>query len=117
MSDAWEQQFFGSVSPSRTRFTDTDGDGFTDYAEFIAGTNPTNAVSKLNFVSTTMLGNGSMQLQWSSVPGRVYRVEVSTNLATWTPVSDWVQATAGTSLYTVPSLSNGPHMYRVQVRP
>src|SRR5204862_5293246 len=32
--DAYELQFFGNVSPNRTRFTDTDLDGMSDYAEF-----------------------------------------------------------------------------------
>jgi hypothetical protein len=45
ISDAWEMAYFGSVTTNRTQFTDTDGDGMTDYAEFIAGTNPTNAAS------------------------------------------------------------------------
>src|SRR6185436_299086 len=38
ISDAWEQQFFGDVS-SRPPSRDSDGDGFSDYAEFMAGTN------------------------------------------------------------------------------
>ena len=49
ISDAWEQYYFGKISTSRTQYTDTDGDGMTDYAEFIAVTNPANATSKLAF--------------------------------------------------------------------
>src|SRR6185503_5660625 len=40
ISDLWEQHFFGTVSTNRTRFTDSDGDGMTDFAEFTAGTDP-----------------------------------------------------------------------------
>src|SRR5687767_14492999 len=47
MSDYWETNFFGTVSPTRTSLTDTDNDGSRDYAEFIAGTNPNLASSRL----------------------------------------------------------------------
>src|SRR5439155_777039 len=40
ISDSWEQQYFGGVSPTLTRFTDSDGVGFTYYAEVFVGTNP-----------------------------------------------------------------------------
>ncbi|MCL5097976.1 MAG: S8 family serine peptidase, partial [Candidatus Omnitrophica bacterium] len=53
--DAWEQTYFGDVSSLRTQATDTDGDGMTDYAEFTAGTNPTNSSSFL-WLSPPVLG-------------------------------------------------------------
>ena len=45
ISDAWEMDYFNSVATNRTAATDTDHDGMTDYADFIAGTDPTNAAS------------------------------------------------------------------------
>ena len=51
ISDSWERYYFGSATTNRTQFTDSDGDGMSDYAEFIAGTNPTNAASKLVFLA------------------------------------------------------------------
>ena len=35
ISDAWEKEFFGGVSPQRTPTTDTDGDGLSDYANLL----------------------------------------------------------------------------------
>ena len=53
ISDDWEQDYFGSVSTTRTQKTDTDHDGMTDYAEFIAGTDPTNPASRFYFTGVT----------------------------------------------------------------
>src|SRR6266850_328500 len=100
MSDAWEQQFFGSVSPNRTATTDTDGDGATDFAEFSAGTDPTSTNSVFTVPPPTPQPNGSLRFAWSSVPGRAYRVVASTDLLNWTPATDWVQATGVSSSLT-----------------
>ena len=49
ISDAWEMDYFGSVATNRTQLTDTDHDGMSDYAKFIAGTDPTNPASRFYF--------------------------------------------------------------------
>jgi len=201
ISDAWENAWFGSVATNRTASTDTDHDGMTDYAEFIAGTDPTNAASKLVFFTPKVIGQNMLQLQWSSVTGRLYQVQaadlfvgqtatapklsgsypnpagnfnlhvaattnlgyvvqVSTNLTAWTPVytnatggnldyadtalphpshrfyrtalltgsaaaasgswtalTDWLQANAGTMSFTVTNTGTSARFYRLQVRP
>ncbi len=80
ISDAWERYYFGSAPPSRTQFTDSDGDGMSDYAEFIAGTDPTNAASKLVFLTETVLTNKLVQLKWAAIPGRLYQVQTVSRL-------------------------------------
>jgi len=81
ISDSWERHYFGVATTNRTQFTDSDGDGMPDYAEFIAGTNPTNAASKLVFLSVNLQSNNLVQLEWSAIPGRLYQVETSAGLA------------------------------------
>jgi len=116
ISDAWEEYYFGSVSPDRTQQTDSDGDGMTDYAEFIAGTNPTNAASKLIFLAANAQTNNTVQLQWAAIPGRVYQVETSTDLNNWSPVSEWLRASASPMSYT--TINNlDSRFFRVEVRP
>jgi hypothetical protein len=93
----------------------------SDYAEFIAGTNPTNAASKLVFLSATLQTNKLIQLQWAAIPGRLYQVEaasvLSLQVASWAPVSDWIQASGSPMSYAATNASQGSRFYRVQVRP
>jgi subtilisin family serine protease len=117
ISDAWEMNNFGSVSTNRTQFTDSDGDGMPDYAEFIAGTDPTNAASVFKFLSTTLQTNGIVKFQWSAIPGRIYQVEGSANLVTWTPLTDWLQASGSPMSYAGTNSNSGSQFFRVQVRP
>jgi len=117
ISDAWEKYYFGSVTTNRTQFTDTDGNGMSDYAKFIAGTNPTNPASKFVILSATVQSNRLFQLQWAAIPGRVYQVQGLTNHAPWVPLSDWVQASSSPMSYSETNLSRGSHLFRVQVRP
>ncbi|HEY5912061.1 MAG TPA: S8 family serine peptidase [Verrucomicrobiae bacterium] len=118
MSDLWETNFFGTVSPTRTEFTDTDGDGMTDYAEFIAGTNPNDPQSNLK-VSAQQPPNGPLNLAWSAVAGRGYLVLHSSDGQNWTPASGLLRPRAtGTMNFPVESPAPGAGtLYRVEVRP
>jgi len=91
----------------------------SDYAEFIAGTNPTNATSKLAFVSATVQSNRFVQLQWSAVPGRIYQLQTLTNNVSWAPLTDWIQASDSPMSYTATNFNSDvhAHMFRVQVQP
>jgi hypothetical protein len=118
ISDAWENNYFGSVATNRTQLTDTDYDGMTDYAEFIAGTNPTNADSRFYFTGETSPRNHVVQLQWTVVTNRLYQVNASANLQSWLPVTDWLQASNSPVMScTITNTGAGAQFYRVQVRP
>lgn len=118
IADSWENDHFGSATTNRTQFTDTDHDGMTDYAEFIAGTNPTNAAARFYFTGETILGNQRIQLQWAVITNRLYQLNASGNLSSWLPVTDWLQASNNPTMsYTVTNTGSGAQFYRVQVRP
>ncbi|MBE0545418.1 MAG: S8 family serine peptidase [Verrucomicrobia bacterium] len=115
--DGWEQVYFGSVSPGRTSLTDTDDDGLSDYAEYVAGTNPTNQLSALRLTPTLSPGGSSLDLQWPSAPGHGYRVLRSADAFNWTPATDWIRAAGAITETNLPTLGNSPQFLRVQASP
>lgn len=64
---------------------DQDKDGASDEAEFIAGTDPFNASSVFS-MKMARASSGALQVNWSGVAGRTYRVEESNDLKHWRPV-------------------------------
>jgi Bacterial TSP3 repeat len=117
ISDAWEMDYFGAVTTNRTQLTDTDGDGMSDYAEFIAGTNPTNAASRFYFTQIAQT-NRLVELEWTVVTNRLYQVNISTNLKSWSPVTVWSQASDSPTMnYTATNSGNASRFFRVQVLP
>jgi hypothetical protein len=118
MADGWETAYFGSVSPTRTPTTDSDGDGLSDYAEFVAGSSPTNSASALRASAVVQPVSGGLQLKWPSGAGHGYRVLATSNAVLWTPYSDWIRATGLTTTWTAPPRTNGaPHLFRIEAEP
>jgi hypothetical protein len=118
ISDAWELYYFGEVSTNRTMTTDTDQNGMSDYAKFIAGINPTNPASVFGFTSEKSLGTRAVQLQWPVVADRLYQLSTSSNLVSWSPLTGWLQPTNNqTMTYAVTNATTAPWFYRLQVQP
>ncbi|MBI3879036.1 MAG: hypothetical protein HY301_03115 [Verrucomicrobia bacterium] len=65
----------GYVSP------DSDGDGQSDYAETLAGTNPNDPASALTLTPISVGAGGAVTLRFPFVAGKSYRLLYSDNLA------------------------------------
>jgi hypothetical protein len=91
---------------------DDDGDGMSNAAELVAGTNPQSASS--NFVASASRPTAnSVTITWTPIAGRTYRVEATTSLSspTWTPIA--AAQTSGS--YTENSVTSTARFYRVVV--
>jgi hypothetical protein len=76
LPDAWETQYFGN-STSGSGTADTDGDGMINTDEFVAGTDPTDALSVLKVV---LNATNSALLHFVAQTNRGYTVQYQTNL-------------------------------------
>ena len=77
----------------------------------VVATNTTGLPASLRLTATRQ--TNTLRLDWTSVSGRAYRVLGATNLASWTPVSTWLQ----TNTFTVAPLTNAPVWFRLEVAP
>jgi hypothetical protein len=82
MADAWEFENFGDTATAGIG-TDYDGDGQTDAAEYVAGTNPGKNSDWLRIIEHSVnAATTQMDIRFASTtPARRYRIETRTDLA------------------------------------
>ncbi len=118
LPDWWELQYFGHLTGTNPN-ADPDHDGMNTLAEWIAGTNPTNAASNLRLTLLSATNSSSIVVSWSSVAGKAYWLERSTNLPAGfnSIVATNIAATAPTNTQTDPVVLPGnTRFYRVGVQ-
>ncbi len=117
LPDAWQLQYFGhtGVDPN----ADPDGDGMSNWAEYLAGTNPTDSQSRFAFVSVAPDPQGGVQVQWSSVAGKFYTLQRSSDLLQgFADLQTHIAATAPlNSFRDATALGTKPQFYRLEVEP
>lgn len=103
----WIAGFPGIADSSET--ADPDGDGWSNHDEWVAGTDPTSAVSRFA-VTVTPAG-----LSFVRTAGRSYVVETSLNLGAW---SEYTTVAEGTGPVSIPhpATPGGRRFYRVLIR-
>jgi hypothetical protein len=78
MSDGFEYGYFGSPTGG-VAAEDTDGDGLSNLFESLAGTVPTDPTSVFA-VTNIQAVDGGVQVHWSTVPGKTYRLLYTDNM-------------------------------------
>jgi len=84
LPDAWEWEHFGNLSATATG--DADGDGKSNLAEYLAGTDPNNSADNLRITSFQrgLLATPTrLDMQWTSKPTRQYAIQSSSDLTSW----------------------------------
>lgn len=115
--DSWEIQYFGSTNAFNGGAQDDwDDDGMVNLSEYIAGTSPTNAVSRFQ-VSGVSVQGGACGLSLLTVTGRTYGVAYKSNLleSAWHVLTNGASGTGG-QVDLFDPVSAEKRFYRITVR-
>ncbi len=98
---------------------DTDGDGFPDAQELLAGTDPFDAASFLRISALEKTAAG-LKVQFDTFAGRTYRIEYTDDLTTnqWRTLTETIAGDGNAVIVTDPAAATRPQrFYRLVVGP
>lgn len=117
LPDSWEREHFGAPGTALgAPEADPDGDGMSNFAEYVAGTDPLNANDVLRLGRPQIRGSDII-VTFSSVVGRCYRLEQTSDLSSgsWATV-DELPGTGDQLVLTDPGAAgNTSRFYRLLV--
>ncbi len=112
LPDAWEKTNGLQLLPNATAATaDTDGDGQSNAAEYLTGTDPRNPASVL-----TMTATGQVTLTYTALAGRSYRITYRDSLTTgtWLPLTTRAATNTDTTVQFTDTPGSTQRFYRLQ---
>ncbi|HTA31148.1 MAG TPA: hypothetical protein VK731_11725, partial [Candidatus Cybelea sp.] len=116
----WANFYFGTnANGSVNGSEDPDGDGYSNYAEYVLGTDPTDATSHLNFAVSPLSSNEVAVTFSPCQGGRAYQILTSTNLSNplWiTLTNGFTVNTNGSGTFTLAQTNGAPAYYRMSAQ-
>jgi T5SS/PEP-CTERM-associated repeat protein len=122
---AWAIQYFGhSPLTDEEKESDTDGDGVSNVAEYLAGTNPVDPANVLKIMATAWRSSHRLALQFQCIEGKTYGIQFSSDLHSWQEITAPVWSSLETGLcewvddgsQTGGGVAGTPRYYRVVVK-
>ena len=119
MADVWEESHGLSTDAVSDALLDSDGDGYTNLAEYLADTDPNDPESQLKF-DAFMLEAGSTVLEFMARTNRLYSLDYTTSLVdgTWMNLTNIsVNSQNQVQSITDSNLSRESRFYRLVIPP
>ena len=110
--------YYGPTNYDLVNMSDTDHDGMPAWAEYIAGTDPTNPLSVL-CVDRMFPQSAGVIISWATTTGRLYGLDFTPSLTSvnWTNVLGWTNVAGASGRLTYTNTSPGTSsFYRVNLR-
>jgi hypothetical protein len=116
MPDSYENAHGLNPNNGADASTDADGDGQSNLAEYLAGTDPQNANSVLRITGISRNGS-NVTVSFNAVANKSYRLEYKNaiNDAVWQPVSDLTPNMTGTAQITDATAAGNMRLYRMRL--
>lgn len=115
MSDAWELAHGFNPCSAADRNLDADGDGQSNWEEFVSGTDPHSPISVLELGVAYSTGGG-LRLRFAAMPDVSYTIQLRTNLSagTWQKLTDVPAEPAAHAVDLLdPAAAGGSRFYRL----
>ena len=104
-----------AVTQIRDPLFDTDGDGTSDLDEIRSGTDYTNPLSHPSLTIATAPLPATVRTTWTAQPFRIYQIEESTDLSTWSTTESPLNYSVPTLIQRDYPLSPPKRFYRARV--